>query len=490
MEPFRVQFATADLLVIAPELVLTGFALLILLMSAFARSERKDFLGYTALVGAIGALVPLYGGAGVEASAFSGMVTLDPFSFFFKVMIVIITLLTVLASLAYTKREGIAFGEYYVLVLFAAVGMMLMASGVNLLIIFLGLEVMSISIYVLAGIMRDDARSVEAAFKYFLLGAFASAFLLYGIALTYASTGTLDLGGIRGVLAEQAWITGLPILITGLALLIVGFGFKIALVPFHMWTPDVYEGAPTSITAFMATGVKAAGFAAFVRVFFYALPALQPYWTEIMWVLAAATMTVGNIIALSQTNIKRMLAYSSIAHAGYILVAFVAGNELGQSSILFYLLAYCFMNIGAFTVIILLGKKGEENILISDYAGLGFQRPLLAAAMAIFMFSLAGVPPMAGFMAKFYVFSAAVKANYYWLAIIGVLNSVVAAYYYLRVLIYMYFREPEPEKELALGHLSLAAVLAVIISVWGVLHIGILPSVFLSLARRSIQFLL
>jgi len=488
MEFFQVQFSTSDLLIIAPEVVLTGFALLILLISAFVRGERRGFLGYTALVGVIGALVSLYWGIGREASAFSGMVNLDPFSFFFKVMIAIIALLTILSSLAYAKREGIDFGEYYVLVLFATVGMMLMVSGANLLIIFLGLEVMSISIYVLAGIMRDDAKSVEAAFKYFLLGAFASTFLLYGIALIYASTGTLDLGGIGRVLAERTWISGLPILITGLALLIVGFGFKIALVPFHMWTPDVYEGAPTSITAFMATGVKAAGFAAFVRVFLYALPSLHPYWTEIMWILAVATMTVGNIIALSQSNIKRMLAYSSIAHAGYILVAFVAGNALGQSSILFYLLAYVFMNIGAFTVVILLGKKGEENTLISDYAGLGLQHPLLAVAMAIFMFSLAGVPPMAGFMAKFYVFSAAVKAGYYWLAVIGVLNSAVAAYYYLRVLIYMYFREPE--RELTIGGFSPAAVLAIIISVWGVLHIGILPSAFLALAQRSIQFLL
>ena len=386
---------------------------------------------------------PCIGGSVEEASAFSGMVRMDPFAVFFTLMIGIIALLTILASLGYAKQEGIDFGEYYVLILFAAVGMLLMVSGVNLLIIFLGLEVMSIAIYILAGIMRDDARSVEAAFKYFLLGAFASAFLLYGIALIYASTGTLDLAGISRVLAERSWISILPILITGLALLIVGFGFKIALVPFHMWTPDVYEGAPTSITAFMATGVKAAAFAAFVRVFLYALPALQPYWIEIMWVLAVATMTVGNIIALVQTNIKRMLAYSSIAHAGYILVAFVAGNELGTASILFYLLAYVFMNIGAFTVVIMLGSKGEERTLISDYAGLGHRHPLLAIAMAIFMFSLAGVPPTAGFMAKLYVFSAAVKAGYYWLAVIGVLNSAVAAYYYLRVLIYLYFREQE-----------------------------------------------
>jgi NADH-quinone oxidoreductase subunit N len=488
MDFFQVQVAAADLLVIAPEMVLTGFALLILLMSVFIRTEQRAFLGYTAVVGVLAAMVSLYWVMGKEVSAFGNMVRIDPLSFFFKVILLIICLLTILISLGYTKQEGIGFGEYYVLVLFAAVGMMLMASAVNLLIIFLGLEVMSISIYILAGIMRDDTRSVEAAFKYFLLGAFASAFLLYGIALIYASTGTLELAGIGRILAERSWISGLPILVIGAALLIVGFSFKIALVPFHMWTPDVYEGAPTTITAFMATGVKSAAFAAFVRVFFYALPALQPYWQDIMWILAVATMTVGNIIALSQSNIKRMLAYSSIAHAGYILVAFTAGNELGIASILFYLLAYVFMNIGAFTVVILLGKKGKENTLLSDYAGVGYQHPLLAVAMAIFMFSLAGVPPTAGFMAKFYVFSAAVKANYYWLAIIGVLNSAVAAYYYLRVLIYMYFREPE--KQLVIGGFSPAAVLAIIISVWGVLNMGILPSAFLALARQSIQFLL
>ena len=488
MNLFTAHVTVTDLVVIAPALVLTGFALVILLLSAFVRAHQRGFLGYTALAGVVAAMVSLYWGIGREASAFSGMVRMDPFAFFFTLMIGIIALLTILASLGYAKREGIDFGEYYVLILFATVGMLLMVSGGNLLIIFLGLEVMSIAIYILAGIMRDDPRSVEAAFKYFLLGAFASAFLLYGIALIYAATGTLDLAVISRVLTERSWISGLPILITGAALLMVGFGFKIALVPFHMWTPDVYEGAPTSITAFMATGVKAAGFAAFVRVFFYALPALQPYWKDIMWILAVATMTVGNIIALTQSNIKRMLAYSSIAHAGYILVAFTAGNELGIASILFYLLAYVFMNIGAFAVVILLGKKGKENTLISDYAGIGYYHPLLAIAMAIFMFSLAGIPPTAGFMAKFYVFSAAVKADYYWLAIIGVLNSAVAAYYYLRVLIYMYFREPEKAPEIK--GFSATAVLAIIIAVWGVLNMGILPSAFLALARQSIQFLL
>jgi NADH-quinone oxidoreductase subunit N len=365
--------------------------------------------------------------------------------------------------------------------------MMLMAAGTHLIIIFLGLETMSISIYILAGMMREDRKSVESALKYFLLGAFATCFLLYGIALLYGATGSLYLQDIAVYISSKNLLRN-PMLLMSLVFLTIGFGFKIASVPFHMWTPDVYEGAPTSITAFMATGVKAAGFAAFVRVFFSALPALQPYWKEIMWILAVATMTVGNIIALSQSNIKRMLAYSSIAHAGYILVAFTAGNELGIASILFYLLAYVFMNIGAFTVVILLGKKGKENTLLSDYAGLGYHHPLLAIAMAIFMFSLAGIPPTAGFMAKFYVFSAAVKAGYYWLAIIGVLNSAVAAYYYLRVLIHMYFREPE--RNLAIGGFAPAAILVIIIALWGVLNMGILPSAFLALARQSIQFLL
>ena len=487
MNLVQTQVTVMDLIVIAPVLVLTGCALVILLFSAFVPAGRRGFLGYCALAGVVAAMASLlWGNDGVQ-SGFNGMVQRDPFALFFTVIIGIITLLTILASLGYARREGIDFGEYYVLILFAAVGMLLMAAGGNLLIIFLGLEVMSISIYVLAGIMRDDARSVEAAFKYFLLGSFASAFLLYGIALIYASTGTFDLAGISRVFAEQSAIRILPIVITGLALLIVGFGFKIALVPFHMWTPDVYEGAPTTITAFMATGVKAAAFAAFVRVFWYALPQLQPYWTEIMWGLAVATMTVGNIIALVQTNIKRMLAYSSIAHAGYILVAFVAGNELGTASILFYLLAYSFMNIGAFTVVILLGNKGEERTLISDYAGVGSRHPLLAAAMAIFMFSLAGVPPTAGFMAKLYVFSAAIQAGYYWLAVIGVVNSAIAAYYYLRVLIYVYFREREGESPII--QFAPAAVLAVAISAWGVLHLGVLPSAFLAIAQRSIQFL-
>lgn len=485
MELFRAIITKGDFRTIGPEIVLVVFGLLILLLGVFLGLRQRKYTGYVALLGTVLAFVPLFPLIGSRSEGFFGMVVADPFAIFFKALFLLVAFFTVLISLDYTEREGVAFGEYYVLVLFASVGMMLMAAGANLIVIFLGLEIMSISIYVLVGITRDDPRSVEAAFKYFLLGAFASAFLLYGMALTYASTGSLRLATIREVLSEQAFLTSAPIMILGFSLLVIGFAFKIALVPFHMWTPDAYEGAPTSITAFMATGVKAAAFAALLRVFLSALPQLERHWTEVMWALAVLTMSVGNLIALKQDNIKRMLAYSSIAHAGYILVGFVAGNELGRAGILFYLFAYALMNIGAFTVVILLGRKGEENTLISDYAGIGFRFPLLSAAMSIFLFSLAGVPPTAGFMAKVYVFSAAVKAGYYWLVVIAVLNSAVAAYYYLRVMVYMYFREPE--REVRVDLFSLAGVIAVILAVWGVLQLGIFPSDFLALAQRSVQ---
>jgi NADH-quinone oxidoreductase subunit N len=411
----------------------------------------------------------------------------DGFTLFFRVLFLIVAFLTVLISIGYANREGIEPGEYFALILFATLGMMLMAAGSHLITIFLGLETMSISIYILAGILREDRRSVEAALKYFLLGAFATGFLLYGIALIYGGTGSLYLKEVASYIASQNLLRN-PMLLMSLVFLTVGFGFKIASVPFHMWTPDVYEGAPTSITAFMATGVKAAGFAALVRVFFSALPSFRPDWTAIMWVIALATMTVGNVVAISQTNIKRLLAYSSIAHAGYILVAFVAGNDLGITAILFYLMAYAFMNLGAFTCVILLGKKGEENTLINDYAGIGFKYPLIAASMTIFLLSMAGIPPLGGFMAKFYVFSAAVKSKFYWLAILGVLNSAISVYYYLRVTVLMYFRESE--REITGLHFSWASVLALIFAVIGTFYMGIAPSNVLSLAQRSLAGLM
>ncbi len=477
-----------DLYLIAPEIVVTVFGFLVLLVDVFSpQKERKGYLGFISLIGIVIAFfytLPLLGSA---TSGFSGMFTSDGYALYFKITFLLIAFLTVLISMGYAQREGIAFGEYYALILFSTLGMMLMASGTHLVIIFLGLETMSISIYVLAGMMREDRRSVESALKYFLLGAFATGFLVYGIALVYGATGSLYLKEIAAYISSKNLLRN-PMLLMSLVFLTIGFGFKIASVPFHMWTPDVYEGAPTSITAFMATGVKAAGFSALVRVFFSALPAFRPDWTSIMWLISLATMTVGNIVAISQTNIKRMLAYSSIAHAGYILVAFVAGNDLGISGILFYLMAYAFMNLGAFTVVILLGKKGEENTLIRDYAGIGFKHPLLAASMTIFLLSMAGIPPLGGFMAKFYVFSAAVKEKFYWLAILGVINSAVSVYYYLRVTIFMYFREPE--REITGLEFSPASVFALIVAVVGTLYMGIFPANVLAFAQRSIAGLM
>lgn len=477
-----------DLYLIAPEMIIAAFGFLVLLLDVFlTKGEKKGYLGVISLIGIILAGLYTLPQMGSVKSGFEGMFISDGYALFFKLTFLIIAFLTVLISIGYTQREGIAFGEYYALVLFATLGMMLMAAGTHLITIFLGLETMSISIYVLAGMIREDKKSVESALKYFLLGAFATGFLLYGIALIYGATGSLYLKEVAEYITSKNLLRN-PMLLMSLVFLTIGFGFKIASVPFHMWTPDVYEGAPTSITAFMATGVKAASFSALVRVFFSALPAFRPDWTSIMWVIALATMTLGNIVAISQTNIKRMLAYSSIAHAGYILVAFVAGNDLGISGILFYVMAYAFMNIGAFTCVILLGKKGEENTLISDYAGIGFKYPLLAASMTIFLLSMAGIPPLGGFMAKFYIFSAAVKSKFYWLTIFGVLNSAISVYYYLRVTVLMYFRESE--REITGLQFSPTLVFALIVTVVGTLYMGIFPSNVLSLAQRSIAGLM
>ena len=477
-----------ELYLIAPEIVITVFGLLVLLVDVFSpKGGKKDYLGWLSLIGVIIAFfytLPLIGSV---KAGFTGMFISDGYAVFFKILFLIIAFLTILISIGFIKREGIEFGEYYALIFFATLGMMLMASGAHLITIFLGLETMSISIYVLAGMMREDRRSVEAALKYFLLGAFATGFLLYGMALIYGATGSLYLKEVASYIASKNLLRS-PMLLMSLVLLTIGFGFKIAAVPFHMWTPDVYEGAPTSITAFMATGVKAAGFAALVRVFFSALPGFRPDWSSIMWLIAVATMTVGNIVAISQTNIKRMLAYSSIAHAGYILVAFVSGNDLGISGILFYLMAYTFMSIGAFTCVILLGKKGEENTSITDYAGIGFKYPLLAAAMTIFLLSMAGIPPLGGFMAKFYIFSAAVKSKFYWLAILGVLNSAVSVYYYLRVTVLMYFRESE--REITGLQFSPASVIALVLAIIGTLYMGIFPGNLISFAQKSIAGLM
>ncbi len=467
---------------IGPLLSLGGTAILILLLAALAPKGRKSYFPLLSLLGLALAAFQTYGLWDRHGLDFARMVYLDNFAFFFYALFILSTALTVLISHPYLEEYDKNLGEYYALLLFATVGMMLMSAGAHLIVIFLGLEIMSIAIYILAGLFREDEKSNEAALKYLLLGAFSSAFLLFGLALLYgAAGGTLFLNDLAQRLSGDNPLR--PLAFLALALLIVGFGFKIASVPFHMWAPDVYEGAPTSVTAYMSVGVKAAAFAAFARVLFLAFPAMKIDWNIVLWVLAVATMTLGNVVAIAQTNIKRMLAYSSIAHAGYLLVALVAANQLGAVSLLYYLLVYALMNLGAFGVVIVVGRKKDSYLDINDYSGLGFQHPALAAAMALFMFALAGIPPTGGFVGKFYIFSAAVQAGYLWLAIIGVLNTLVSVYYYLRITVLMYMRPAAP----ALGPVSfspgLTAVL--IVTAAGVLLLGIFPSFLYNLAVNS-----
>lgn len=470
-----------------PMLMVTGTGLLILILDPFILPERRDHLAALSLLGiaaAAGAVVARWGQPEI---AFRGMLAADAFAQFFNLLFLLVVGLTVLISMPYVRRVGMDHGEYYSLLLFSTLGMMIMAGSLDLMTIFLGLETLSISLYILAGFLREQLKSNESALKYLLLGAFASGFILYGIALTYGATGSINLKRVAEVVAAGK-VASPTLLFIGMGLLIIGFGFKVASVPFHMWTPDVYEGAPTSVTAFMIAGTKAAAFAAFLRILMTALPVLQPDWSRILWVLAVLTMTVGNVVAIAQSNIKRMLAYSSIAHAGYILVALVAAGKLGSGSVLFYLVAYTFMNLGAFAVVIALARQDGERVTIDDYAGLGLKYPFLGAAMALFMFSLAGIPPTGGFMGKFYIFSAAIQANYIGLAIIGVLNSVVSVYYYLRVTVVMYMGQGEAEP--AAGRLSPALTLAVLIAIAGTLQLGLFPSRFLEVALRSVGALL
>jgi NADH-quinone oxidoreductase subunit N len=409
------------------------------------------------------------------------MVAMDTYAIFFNLLLITGAVLTVLVSVNYLEEVQAHHGEYYVLLLCALAGMMTMACATDLITIFLGLEIMSIPVYVLAGFSRRRVRSNEAALKYFLLGAFATGLFLYGVAFIYGTTGTTDLGGIRA-----AW-EPTPLGLAGVGLLLVGFGFKISSVPFHMWTPDVYEGAPTPVTGFMAVGVKAAAFAAFLRVFLVAFDVSAESVNALLWIFAVLTMTVGNVVAIAQRNIKRMLAYSSIAHAGYILVGMVAGTPSGQAAVLFYLLVYTFMNLGAFAIIILLVREGEEREEIDDLSALGYTRPALGLAMTLFMLSLGGIPPTAGFMGKFYLFRAAVESGYYWLVIIAVLNSVVSMFYYLRVVTVMY--RSEPTCDLRPAAPSTAGSLALAVSAAATLILGIFPAVPLEIALRSVSTL-
>lgn len=484
----NVSIMTFNILSILPILTLAGFGMIVLLVDILSSRKlgEKNLLAYLSLMGIIVAAILARNSAGTTLFSFNESFAIDNYSLFFNFIFLLSTGLVILISHSYIKREEINHGEYYALILFSTIGMMLMASGADLLNIYIGLEVMSISIYILTGFKRSKLISNEASLKYFLLGAFATGFLLYGISLVYGSTGAINLKQIAGFIADKGSISN-PLLLMGMALIIIGLGFKVASVPFHAWVPDVYEGAPTTITAFMSVGPKAAAFAAFLRILMTAFGSTHYEWQKIIYVLALLTMTVGNVVAIAQTNLKRMLAYSSIAHAGYLLIALVAANDMGVSSVLFYILAYTFMNIGALAVVIIVSQKGDEFLQIHDFAGLGFKHPGLAVAMSLFMLSMAGIPPTAGFVGKFYIFSAAIKSGYIGLAVIGVINSVISVFYYLRIMVIMYMKEPT--RDFNPLTLSPLIVVAIVLSVIGTLHLGIFPSKIMEIAQQSILIL-
>jgi NADH-quinone oxidoreductase subunit N len=481
-----ITLPVVSLRVIAPAAILavTGFVLMLLdLLPPRGRREHMAFVGLAGVVIALVSAILLWGS---DVTGFQGMAVLDNLTLFATLVIGYATGLVLLESIDYLKRRGMESGEFYILVLFAATGMVIMAGANDLIVVFLGLETMSLALYVLAGFFRTEIQAGEASMKYFLLGAFASGFFLYGIALIYGATASTNLDKIGA--AVKAGAGRDPLLLIGFALLLVGFGFKISAVPFHMWTADVYEGAPTSVTAFIATGSKAAAFAALLRLLLESLRPLQGEWTWVFWVLAVLSMTLGNVVAIAQQNLKRLLAYSSIAHVGYMLVGIVAGGGLGGASVLFYLLVYTFTTAGAFGVILLLERSGEEAVGVGDTAGLATRHPLAALALALFLLSLVGIPPTAGFVGKFYLFGAAVRSGYVWLAVIGVLNSAAAAYYYLRIIVNMYMREPEGAPAVIMP--SFAGALAVAVALWGVIQLGIFPAPLFDLAQSAVLPLL
>lgn len=472
---------SAQILRLLPEILLSGFGTLIMVLDALLGNSNKRALGVVALVGAYCAAVASVVAYANPGTAFSGLVVVDGFATFFRLLVSVVGLLTVLASMSYLERDGLPQGEYYALVLFSVAGQSLMAASGELIMVFLGLEISSISTYILAGFLRHDGKSSESALKYFFLGSFATAFFLYGVALLYGATGSANLAAIRRAIETNQADTALATIAA--ALLFVGLGFKVSAAPFQIWTPDVYQGAPSPVTAFLSTGPKAAAFAVFLRVFYTALPQAQPIWTWLLWSSALLSMTIGNFAALVQTNIKRMLAYSSIAHAGYVLVAFSTGTPIGAAAAMFYLAAYAFMNLGAFVVVSHFGNRGERYVEIEDYSGLGYRHPLLAALLTIFLLSLIGIPLTGGFFGKFYIFRAAINANLTGLAVLGLLNSVVAAYYYLRVIVQMYMSEPKEDVPIDPLPSGIAATL--VLAAAAVFLLGIFPGPVLNFATQS-----
>jgi NADH-quinone oxidoreductase subunit N len=473
---------SVDYIRILPELVLSAFGIVVMLLDPVVDEKTSQkFLGLIALAGALFGILATWYMSQYPGLAFSNMIRVDGFSVFFHFLVVAIAAVVILTSYEYMAVQRIRAGEYYALILFGVVGMALMSSAVELVLIFIALEISSISTYILAGFRRHDASSAESSLKYFLLGSFATAFFLYGVALIFGATGSTNIDDIsRALLAGPVEL----LVYVAMALMFVGLGFKVAAAPFHIWTPDVYEGAPAPIVGFMSTAPKAAAFAVLLRVVFV-INAPGRYW--LIWAAAALSMTLGNVGALVQNNVKRLLAYSSIAHAGYLLVAFAAAPDLGTSAAMFYTAAYAAMNVGAFAVVSHFANAGERYVTLEDYEGLGRTSPLLAATLTIFLLSLIGIPMTGGFFAKFYVFSAALKANLIWLTLIGVINSAVGAYYYLRIVVVMYMRESR--REVPVTPIPFGLGLALVISVITTLYLGVLPNRVLQYAQQSAQAL-
>ena len=478
--PTTLQIPDLNISALLPELVMVGFALLVMMADVFSTDEDSGFkarIPWIALSGVGVTLLVCIAQWNRADLSFQGAAIADNFTQGLRIVILAATALAVLLSETYIPKLNRQTGEYYALILLSAVGMMLMGAATDLIVLFLALETFSLALYILAGIDRGSRRSSEASMKYFLLGAFAGAFFVYGAALIYGATGSTQYDAIASALATGG---ELYLLYPGIALLIVGFGFKVSIVPFHMWTPDVYQGSPTPVTAFMSAGTKAAAFAAFIRLLVVALPAHQATWGWALAILAVLTTVLGNLSALRQTSLKRMLAYSSIAHAGYVLVGVTAGTTASADAALFYLFAYAFMNMGALAAVIALEHAGESDALHNYAAGLSQRRPALAFGMAIFMFGLSGMPPLAGFFGKLFIFQAAVAGGWGWLAVIAVVMSIVGAYYYLRVIIAMYFGEPSTEADPRTGS-STSLKIGVIAAAFFTVAIGVLPGIWTGL---------
>jgi NADH-quinone oxidoreductase subunit N len=477
--------STSDFYYILPELVLTGGALVVLIADVLLPRGSKA-LGWIALLAIAATAASLAPFTSTHVEVAHGLLAVDRFALFFKVLFLGAAAITVLMSMKYIEIEGVSAGEYYFLVLCTTLGMMVMAGGIDLISIFIGLETMAVSFYILAGFIKPNQRSNEAAVKYFLLGAFSLGILLYGMSLMYGLSGTTNLRAMATAFVGQERD---PRLILAVILVVAGVGFKIAAVPFHMWAPDVYEGAPTPVTAFLSVGSKAASFAMLLRIFLEGMPSLSADWRVLFEVLAIVTMTVGNLAALTQSNIKRMLAYSSIAHAGYLLIGIVAagaGYSRGVTATLVYLFIYAFMQLGAFAIVILMRRQDVIGDELKDLTGLYQRRPVAAFAMLLFMLSLGGIPPTAGFMGKFWLFGAAIEAGFVWLAVIGVLNSAISLYYYIRVVVFMYLKKDETG---SVPVFSPALAIAVAAAIAGTILLGVYPRMLFDVADASARTL-